>query len=123
MISFLLIFHTGYRLFYSFYLFIFSGADLSALVREASVAALKECMAEKLSAGHHVIETQGSKGRTIIVKVDHFQVAFEKVKPSVSGKVYIYHLVFTQNRKIAVIFLPVCLLTIFLKISSSDFLS
>lgn len=74
------------------------------------MAALKECMAERLSAGHHVMETQGSKGRTISVRIDHFQVAFEKVKPSVSGKVYIYicHLVFTQNGKIVVMFLTVC---------------
>ena len=60
-------------------------------------------MADRLSAGRHVIETHGSKGTTINVKADHFQVAFEKVKPSVSGKVYIYHLFFTRNRRIAVI--------------------
>lgn len=86
------------------------------------MAALKECMAERLSAGHHVMETQGSKARTISVRIDHFQVAFEKVKPSVSGKVYIYMPFSLHAKRENCCYVLDCLLTVFLKISSSDFL-
>ncbi len=52
----------------------FTGADLSALVREASVLALKEHM------------TLGYKGSSVIVSFKHFEAAFLKVRPSVSAK-------------------------------------
>lgn len=60
-----------------FCLFCFSGADLAALVREASVSALKEA-----------ITKQGTQSSQVItVKGEHFETAFKKVKPSVSQKV------------------------------------
>ncbi len=52
----------------------FTGADLSALVREASVLALKEHMA------------LSGKGTNVFVSVKHFEAAFLKVRPSVSPK-------------------------------------
>ncbi|KAJ8983857.1 hypothetical protein NQ317_016462 [Molorchus minor] len=53
----------------------YTGADLAALVREASVIALKEFM---LSAN--------SSERDIMVTNDHFKKAILKVRPSVSEK-------------------------------------
>ncbi|KAI0229314.1 Nuclear valosin-containing protein-like [Lamellibrachia satsuma] len=53
----------------------FTGADLAALVREAAVAALKEFM-----------ETTHPASETPAVGSQHFDVAFRKVKPSVSNK-------------------------------------
>ena len=57
---------------------VFSGADLAALVREAAVATLKEFM-----------ETTHPASETPAVGSQHFDVAFRKVKPSVSNKVNI----------------------------------
>ena len=50
-----------------------SGADLSALVREASEFALKEFIKEPIAENE-------------IVKGKHFELAFKKIKPSVSLK-------------------------------------
>nr|XP_060500893.1 nuclear valosin-containing protein-like [Panthera onca] len=55
----------------------YSGADLSALVREASVCALRQEMAEPKS---------GSKKGELKVHQKHFEEAFKKVKPSISKK-------------------------------------
>ncbi|XP_052235407.1 nuclear valosin-containing protein-like isoform X2 [Dreissena polymorpha] len=54
----------------------YTGADLAALVREASIVALKAAILRQM--------TQPSE--TIIVRKEHFQAAFRKVKPSVSAK-------------------------------------
>ena len=54
---------------------IFRGADLAALVREASIAALKEAI------------SAGTGHADIRVSRQHFDMAFTKVKPSVSAKV------------------------------------
>ncbi len=51
-----------------------SGADLSALVREASEFALKEFIKSPVPENE-------------IVKMKHFELAFRKIKPSVSLKV------------------------------------
>ena len=117
--------------------FLFSGADLAALVRDASVAALKEFMSsrsnehsqnvtapplEQEQSDHHSVSedcptppytgnepasnvagdlssddamksSNSTESRTdtvtsgVVVCRRHFDVAFEKVKPSVSGKV------------------------------------
>ena len=53
----------------------FSGADLAALVREASVTALREFI------------TSNQPHQQVCVSKRHFDVAFAKVKPSVSLKV------------------------------------
>ena len=58
------------------YLSDISGADLAALAREAAVAALREFMA-----------TTHPSGESPAVGSQHFDVAFHKVKPSVSDKV------------------------------------
>ncbi|XP_047704097.1 nuclear valosin-containing protein-like isoform X1 [Prionailurus viverrinus] len=55
----------------------YSGADLSALVREASVCALRQEMAEPKS---------GSKKGELKVSQKHFEEAFKKVKSSISKK-------------------------------------
>jgi ribosome biogenesis ATPase len=52
-----------------------SGADLAALVREASVSALREHLS-----------TNGTD-KCITVHQRHFEKALEKVRPSVSAKV------------------------------------
>ncbi|KAJ7341031.1 hypothetical protein JRQ81_004692 [Phrynocephalus forsythii] len=58
----------------------YTGADLSALVREASVCALKEEMA--------MCNTTNRKAGTGQIKIakKHFEAAFKKVKSSVSKK-------------------------------------
>ena len=56
-------------------IFLYSGADLAALVREASVSALREFMS-----------TERIEGKSILVSYRHFEAAFLKVKPSVSEK-------------------------------------
>jgi ribosome biogenesis ATPase len=61
----------------------FSGADLQALVREAAVTALREALADG-----------GMVGRKVQVARCHFEQAFNKVSPSVSG---------AQRRKYAVL--------------------
>ncbi|XP_013409877.1 nuclear valosin-containing protein-like [Lingula anatina] len=53
----------------------FSGADLAALVREASVSALKR-----------FISGEASSTSPVMVQKEHFEAAFNKVKPSVSSK-------------------------------------
>jgi SpoVK/Ycf46/Vps4 family AAA+-type ATPase len=53
---------------------IYRGADLSALVREASEFALKEFIKNPVPENE-------------IVKLKHFEMAFNKIKPSVSLKV------------------------------------
>jgi len=57
--------------------YFFRGADLAALVREASVSALKEAILNK--------GTQSSQ--VISVRKQHFETAFRKIRPSVSQKV------------------------------------
>uniref|UniRef100_A0A8C6YQH9 Nuclear VCP like n=1 Tax=Nothoprocta perdicaria TaxID=30464 RepID=A0A8C6YQH9_NOTPE len=61
----------------------YTGADLSALVREASICALRQEMAQ-----------QNSKSKTGEIKIchKHFEEAFRKVKSSVSKKVRKVHL-------------------------------
>jgi ribosome biogenesis ATPase len=55
----------------------FSGADLSALVIEASMAAFKERLSQAAAATGSGVEVRvGSR---------HFDAAFNKVKPSVSA--------------------------------------
>ncbi|XP_006898122.1 PREDICTED: nuclear valosin-containing protein-like [Elephantulus edwardii] len=56
----------------------YTGADLSALVREASVSALRQEMAQRKSG-------RNEKGE-LKVCLKHFEEAFKKVKPSVSKK-------------------------------------
>ena len=55
----------------------FSGADLAALVREASIAALKQAI------------SKGPSHYDVLVSKQHFETAYPKVKPSVSEKVSI----------------------------------
>ncbi len=68
-----IIFNYGYFLLNNFFqiVCIYSGADLSALVREASEFALKEFIINPISENE-------------IVKQKHFELAFRKIKPSVS---------------------------------------
>ncbi|XP_043531500.1 nuclear valosin-containing protein-like [Chiloscyllium plagiosum] len=58
----------------------FSGADLSALVREASINALRQHLSGQPS------EQAPAPSSGIRVARHHFEAAFEKVKPSVSKK-------------------------------------
>ncbi|CAH3027923.1 unnamed protein product [Porites evermanni] len=64
-----------------------SGADLAALVREASMAALRECI--NVQSTNHVTsdEDHPSIQSPVGVGMRHFSAAFQKVKPSVSKKV------------------------------------
>ena len=57
-------------------LFFNRGADLAALVREASICALRTVM-KNLCKG----------GQPVIVNKSHFEEAFLRVKPSVQAKV------------------------------------
>lgn len=61
------------------FLYVFSGADLAALVREAYVKALKERMRAE--------ETGIRLSSTVVIAKKHFELAFERVKPSVQPKV------------------------------------
>ncbi|XP_020604355.1 nuclear valosin-containing protein-like [Orbicella faveolata] len=64
-----------------------SGADLAALVREACMAALRECINARATC-HVSIENQASLEQSPLgVGQRHFSAAFQKVKPSVSKKV------------------------------------
>lgn len=54
----------------------YTGADLAALVREASVIALKEFMLSGVDAQH----------QPLMVTTDHFKQAVGKIRPSVSEK-------------------------------------
>lgn len=67
----------------------FTGADLSALVREASVNALRAHLKSGDSTGGfptHASSTSSSEGRVADIKVSRqdFEGAFDKVRPSVS---------------------------------------
>ncbi|XP_078349901.1 nuclear valosin-containing protein-like [Oculina patagonica] len=63
-----------------------SGADLAALVREACMAALRECINVR-STCHVSIENQLPLEQSPLgVGQRHFSAAFQKVKPSVSKK-------------------------------------
>jgi SpoVK/Ycf46/Vps4 family AAA+-type ATPase len=55
-----------------------SGADISALVREAAVAAIQEALT--ICGEQSFVKTD--------VKLNHFETAFTKVFPSVSKKVF-----------------------------------
>ena len=57
----------------------FSGADLAALVREASVQTLKEFMKSRSDENSTQLEIQ--------VTLQHFEQALLKVRPSVSKEV------------------------------------
>ena len=80
----------------------FSGADLSALVREASTAALKEFMSNRDKEDESCPSTtlgppsvspdqhpHGGVG-SVCIQSSHIEVAFRKVKPSVSERVSLY---------------------------------
>ena len=89
----------------SLFLFSFSGADLSALVRETSVAALKEFMSTRhqqqptpFTPSTSTEQQQGGDGvapsilhppKAVCIQLKHVEIAFQKVKPSVSEKVFI----------------------------------
>ena len=65
------------------------GADLSALVREASMAALRESISAR-PTNHMTVDNDLPKDQTPVgVGVRHFAAAFRKVKPSVNKKVRI----------------------------------
>lgn len=65
----------------------YRGADLAALVREACMAALRECINVR-STCHVSIQNQLPLEQSPLgVGQRHFSVAFQKVKPSVSKKV------------------------------------
>ncbi|XP_078069642.1 nuclear valosin-containing protein-like [Mustelus asterias] len=60
----------------------FSGADLSALVREASINALRQHLSGQSSKSNTVV----APSLRLRVTRQHFEEAFQKVKPSVSKK-------------------------------------
>nr|XP_039264210.1 nuclear valosin-containing protein-like [Styela clava] len=60
----------------------FTGADLSSLVREAAVNALKD----HISAQHVFEKDSKFQSLNVVVNKEHFEKAFAKVKPSVSNK-------------------------------------
>ena len=69
---------------------LFRGADLAALVREASMAALRECINVR-STSHVTVDNNLPLMQSPVgVGVRHFATAFQKVKPSVSKKVRFY---------------------------------
>ena len=71
---------------YNYFLFSHSGADLSALIREAACIALKEFM----SLSHANIHTPlllASNDDQCVVCRRHFDEALHKVQPSVTDKV------------------------------------
>lgn len=53
----------------------YTGADLAALVREASLQLLKEVMANKIST------------KNLLVELRHFEMAINRIRPSVSDMV------------------------------------
>lgn len=61
----------------------FSGADCSALVREAGLAVIKEISVNDILDHPFAISTDDSKISTVI-KARHFEAAFTKVRPSVN---------------------------------------
>lgn len=68
----------------------FSGADLAALTREAAVLALKSVLKERrLLSKEQQAELQAADAQSmpkILVSAHDFEVAFQKVKPSVTDK-------------------------------------
>ncbi|GFH21752.1 uncharacterized protein HaLaN_19115 [Haematococcus lacustris] len=70
----------------------FSGADLAALVREASVLALKQAMQQEASGSGHVsaqaaqVPCSPSPVPVVLVHAAHFEAALQRVQPSVSRK-------------------------------------
>lgn len=62
------------------------GADLAALVREASICALRT-----------VMKSFHKGGPPVIVNKSHFDEAFVRVKPSVQAKVKINYLLVTMK--------------------------
>ena len=76
----------------------YSGADLAALVREASVNSLRECMMRNQGTPSVIvdmIEPDGMQHDTAVgVAMRHFDAAFRKIKPSVSEKVCFIHLTY-----------------------------
>uniref|UniRef100_A0A8B9L0H1 AAA+ ATPase domain-containing protein n=1 Tax=Astyanax mexicanus TaxID=7994 RepID=A0A8B9L0H1_ASTMX len=65
----------------------FTGADLSALVREASVNALKSHLCSKTPLTHTEHTFSSGSVKDIRVSRQNFEEAFKKVRPSVSKKV------------------------------------
>ncbi|XP_060720378.1 nuclear valosin-containing protein-like isoform X1 [Tachysurus vachellii] len=64
----------------------FTGADLSALVREASVNALKTHLGSQTAAPHAGHTFSSGSVKDIRVSRQNFEEAFKKVRPSVSKK-------------------------------------
>uniref|UniRef100_W5KPH2 Nuclear VCP like n=1 Tax=Astyanax mexicanus TaxID=7994 RepID=W5KPH2_ASTMX len=64
----------------------FTGADLSALVREASVNALKSHLSSKTPLTHTEHTFSSGSVKDIRVSRQNFEEAFKKVRPSVSKK-------------------------------------
>ncbi|XP_066507015.1 nuclear valosin-containing protein-like [Hoplias malabaricus] len=64
----------------------FTGADLSALVREASVNALKAHLCPQTSVTHTEHTFSSGSAKDIRVSRSNFEEAFKKVRPSVSKK-------------------------------------
>lgn len=63
-----------------------SGADLAALVREASMAALRECITAR-STNHVTLVNNPPDAQSLVgLGGRHFTAAFQKVNPSVSKK-------------------------------------
>ncbi|XP_053461326.1 nuclear valosin-containing protein-like isoform X8 [Nycticebus coucang] len=66
----------------------YTGADLSALVREASICALRQEMARQKS---------GNEKGSLKISHKHFEEAFKKVKPSISKKDQIMYELLQQS--------------------------
>ncbi|PWS21887.1 AAA family ATPase, partial [Enterococcus faecium] len=64
----------------------FTGADLSALVREASVNALRAHLYSPMASTHTVHSFSSGPVEDIRVSRQNFEDAFKKVRPSVSKK-------------------------------------
>ncbi|XP_067943112.1 nuclear valosin-containing protein-like [Watersipora subatra] len=57
----------------------FSGADLTAVVREASMAAMKDYISQEAAGAT-------SSPAAIVLRQEHFDIALSKLKPSISAK-------------------------------------
>ena len=73
----------------------YTGADLAALVREASVAAFRELVLKP-----HLNKTPMLPTDQLKVSKRHFESAFLKIKPSVSKRVSVFMKVFTAVQHI-----------------------
>ena len=62
----------------------FSGADLNALLREATTAALRRVVFGETGMPVVKERKRGDPMETVWVGVDDFEIAFQKVKPSVT---------------------------------------